>query len=224
MVKQKFAFNFKSFLYCFYTSTKGKFFNNGVNCLIPWWHWSIFGSAKEFNESVIQFVIFKPLSYCFWETIGFDVKASFASRPRSRLISWYNKPGDITKEFREKAIQFHGTFHGLKITNWIDPKCLLKVEATSFYFDNNLSFSNNIFSCILLFLFEKYSSHAFQIRLELQLTLSFSRYCNLPHLFRFVTRFRYHLNLTMSLGFFDLFTLVLRNDLIIICFRRFLLK
>ena len=38
----------------------------------------------------IQFVIFKPLSYCFEETIGFDVKASFASRPLSRLISWYN--------------------------------------------------------------------------------------------------------------------------------------
>ena len=28
-----------------------------------------------------QFVIFKPLRYCFKETIGFDVKASFASRP-----------------------------------------------------------------------------------------------------------------------------------------------
>ena len=26
---------------------------------------------------------------------------------------------DITKEFRETAIQFHGTFHGLKITNWL---------------------------------------------------------------------------------------------------------
>ena len=38
----------------------------------------------------IQFVIFKPLSYCFEETIGFDVKASFASRPVSPLISWYN--------------------------------------------------------------------------------------------------------------------------------------
>ena len=44
---------------------------------------------------------------------------SFASRPPSRLIRWYNKPGDTTKEFWEKAIQFHGTFHGLKITNWI---------------------------------------------------------------------------------------------------------
>ena len=34
----------------------------------------------------IQFIIFKPLSYCFEETIGFDVKASFTSRPVSRLI------------------------------------------------------------------------------------------------------------------------------------------
>ena len=35
-----------------------------------------------------------------------------------------------------------------------DPKSLLKVETTSFYFDNNLSFSNStIISCALLFLF-----------------------------------------------------------------------
>ena len=40
-------------------------------------------------------VILKPLSYCFEETIGYDIKGSFASRPVSRLI----KPGDITKEF-----------------------------------------------------------------------------------------------------------------------------
>ena len=33
-----------------------------------------------------QFVIFKPLSYCFEETIGFDIKASLVSRPGSRLI------------------------------------------------------------------------------------------------------------------------------------------
>ena len=31
------------------------------------------------NTWRIQFVIFKPLSYCFNETIRFDVKASFAS-------------------------------------------------------------------------------------------------------------------------------------------------
>ena len=54
-----------------------------------------------------QFVVSKPPSYCFEETIGFDVKASFAKPSVSRLI----KPGDITKEFWE-----HGTFHGLKIT------------------------------------------------------------------------------------------------------------
>ena len=34
----------------------------------------------------VQFVIFKPLRYFFEEIIGFDVKASFASRPVSRLI------------------------------------------------------------------------------------------------------------------------------------------
>ena len=46
-----------------------------------------------------QFLLFKPLSCCFKETIGFDVKASFASRPVSHLIRFYKKPGDITKEF-----------------------------------------------------------------------------------------------------------------------------
>ena len=62
-------------------------------------------------------MIFKPLGYCFEETIGFHVKASFASRLVSRLIRWYNKPDEITKEFWEKAIQFHGIFQELKITN-----------------------------------------------------------------------------------------------------------
>ena len=38
-----------------------------------------------------QFVTFKPFSYCFEETIGFDVRVSFVSRSVSRLISWYNK-------------------------------------------------------------------------------------------------------------------------------------
>ena len=101
----------------------------------------------------------------------------------------------------------------------IDPKCLLKIAATSFCFYNNLSFSSNIiFSCILLFLFEKYGLHAFQNGLELPSKLSFSKYC------RFTTRFRGHVNLTMSLGLFDLFNLIWRSDLIIICSRRFLLK
>ena len=38
------------------------------------------------HKVTVQFVIFNPLSYCFEETIGFDVKASFTSRPESRLI------------------------------------------------------------------------------------------------------------------------------------------
>ena len=88
----------------------------------------------------------------------------------------------------------------------IDSKCLLTVEATSFCFDNNLSFSSSItFFCILLFLFDKYGLHAFQNGLELQSTLSLSKYCNLTYLFRFVTRFRCRLNLTMSIGFLALF-------------------
>ena len=66
----------------------------------------------------------------------------------------------------------------------IHPKFVLRVEATSFCFDNNLSFSSNIrFSCILLFLFEKYGLHAFWNGSELQSKLSFWKYCNLAGLF-----------------------------------------
>ena len=36
-----------NFYCCFYTMVKDKFFNNGVNCVISWWYWSIFGPAKE---------------------------------------------------------------------------------------------------------------------------------------------------------------------------------
>ena len=99
----------------------------------------------------------------------------------------------------------------------------MKIAATSILlFNNILSFSSNIiFSCTLLFLFEKYSLHAFQNGLELQSTLSFSKHCKLVYLFRFANRFRCHLNLTMPLEFFDLFALFLRHDLIIICLRRF---
>ena len=76
-----------------------------------------------------QFVIFEPISYCFKETMGFNIKTSSRSRPVSRLIRWYDKLGDITKEFWEKAIVFHGTFHGLKITNW-NRKQRTKVNRT----------------------------------------------------------------------------------------------
>ena len=59
------------------------------------------------------------------KTIGFHVKVSFASRPLSHLIRWYNRPDDITKEFWEEAIQFHGTFDGLKITNYVHGRAAL---------------------------------------------------------------------------------------------------
>ena len=47
---------------------------------------SQWGHFIKFLKSTGQFVIFKPLSYCFEETIGFDVKTSFASCPLSHLI------------------------------------------------------------------------------------------------------------------------------------------
>ena len=37
-----------------------------------------------------QFVIFNSLSYCFEDTIRFDVKVTFTSRPVLRLIRWCN--------------------------------------------------------------------------------------------------------------------------------------
>ena len=49
-------------------------------------------------DSEYQFAIFKPLNYCFKETIGFDVKASLAGGPLLRLIR-YNKPCQIKKKF-----------------------------------------------------------------------------------------------------------------------------
>ena len=44
-----------------------------------------------------HFVPFKLLNCCFKETIGFNVKASFARPPVSRLI----KPDDETKNFKK---------------------------------------------------------------------------------------------------------------------------
>ena len=51
----------------------------------------VFETQCEDERQKDQLVIFKPLSYCFEETIGLDVKASFVSRPVSHLIRWYNK-------------------------------------------------------------------------------------------------------------------------------------
>ena len=65
-------------------------------------HWcSLFDetvkNTSSDNDNLTQFVIFIPLSYCFEKAIGFEVKATFVSRPMLHLIRWYNKPGDITK-------------------------------------------------------------------------------------------------------------------------------
>ena len=71
-----------------------------------WWNTplELLNLAKAFKHNTIyQFVIFKPLNYCFEETIGFYLKASFASLPLSRLIRWYNKPGHIIKKLLDKA-------------------------------------------------------------------------------------------------------------------------
>ena len=108
----------------------------------------------------------------------------------------------------------------------IDPECLLKIAATSFFLITLYPFQATLYflTFLLLFVFEKYGSHAFQNGLELKSTLSFSNYCNSAYLVRFANRFCCHLNLTMSQGFFDLFALILRHDLIIICFRMFLIK
>ena len=81
-------------LYKEYRKNKSKV-NDKVAVHLAFW---VLRSSNQ-KESSLQFVIFKPLSYCFEGTIGLEVKASFASRPVSRLIRWYNKPGDITKEF-----------------------------------------------------------------------------------------------------------------------------
>ena len=84
---------------------------------LNFWIWT-FEVEENYLRIQYSMKIWTPLRF-FEETIRFDVKTSFASHPLSRLIRWHGKPGDITKEFRETAIQFHGTFHGLKIINWL---------------------------------------------------------------------------------------------------------
>ena len=53
-----------------------------------------------------QFIIFAPLSYCFEDTIGFDVKASLAGPPVSPLI----KTSDIIKIFKKRLFSSTGLF------------------------------------------------------------------------------------------------------------------
>ena len=49
------------------------------------------GGSIKFVKSAVQFVIFKQLSYCFKETKGFDVNASFASCLLLRLSNIANQ-------------------------------------------------------------------------------------------------------------------------------------
>ena len=58
-------------------------------------NWKHGDNKRTRKIKIYFFVTFRLLSYCIEETIGFDVKASFVSRPASRLV----KTGDITKEF-----------------------------------------------------------------------------------------------------------------------------
>ena len=51
--------------------------------------------SRKYKLDGNQFVIFKSLSYCFEETIGFELKALFSRHPVLCLI----KPSDKTKEF-----------------------------------------------------------------------------------------------------------------------------
>ena len=75
--------------------------------------WIMFkANNKNFGT---QFVIFKPLSYYFEETIGFDVKASFASRSVSRLISWYNNQVIQQKNFDKRLFSSTGLFMDWKL-------------------------------------------------------------------------------------------------------------
>ena len=91
---------------------------------------TVMKTFRKDAKILLQFIIFKLLSYCFKETIRFDVQASFLSRPLSRLIRWYNKSGDITSEFWEKAFYLHGHFMDWKLqTGWNSLKLFPRKEA-----------------------------------------------------------------------------------------------
>ena len=66
-----------------------------------WYYWmhlsnKLVGKDENLNfcnnaMMLMQFVIFKPLKYRFEETIGFDIKTSFASLAVLHFIRQYNK-------------------------------------------------------------------------------------------------------------------------------------
>ena len=66
-------------------------------------------------NKIEQFVIFKLLSYCFEKTVGLDVKASFVSRPVSRLISWYSSQVIKQNNFDKKLFSSTRLFMDWKL-------------------------------------------------------------------------------------------------------------
>ena len=82
----------------------------------------------------IQFVIFKPLSYCFKETIWFEVKASLASRPMSRLISWYNNQVIKQKNFDKRLFSSTGLFMDWKLQTGIENSSTVAENWHMIYF------------------------------------------------------------------------------------------
>ena len=95
------------------------------------------------SERVNQFAIFKQLSCCFEETIGFDVKASFASRPVLHLISWYNNQVIQQNNFDKKLFSSTGLF--------IDWKLQTVMALFFFFFFSGWVFSLSWFERIFSF-------------------------------------------------------------------------
>ena len=79
---------------------------------------------SNLSDTLNQFVIFKPLSYYFKETIGFDVKATFESPPVSILIRRYNKP------IHNKRVLIKG-YLGPRDFSWIE-NYKLKLKRITF--------------------------------------------------------------------------------------------
>ena len=84
------------FLYEEVMSTIVKFSNRSIQNLFNVGREACMDSRKLYggkgtSQFPAEFVNFNLLSYCLGEIIGFDVKISFASRPVSHLIRWYNK-------------------------------------------------------------------------------------------------------------------------------------
>ena len=69
-------------------------------------------ATQKYQKLTDQFIIFKPIGYCFEETMGFDVKASFASSPVLRLIRRYNKSGG--KQILRKGYSVSRDFSWIK--------------------------------------------------------------------------------------------------------------